>query len=185
MTAHAADLPSYDLEEYLTFEEATTVRHEWVGGVVFAMAGGTERHDLMVQALNARLWSALAARGCRVFVHNRKLLADGAMYYPDLLVRCGPAVDRRYEDDADWVVEVLSESTADTDRREKRAAYLALPSLRGYAVVDPDQRMIEVGVPVEGRWRWSTCGPGAQVELAGVVIDLNELYDELDALATT
>lgn len=185
MTAHAAELPSYDLEEYLAFEESTSVRHEWVGGVIFAMAGGTERHDLMVQLLNARLWSGVTSRGCRLFVHNRKLLADGAMYYPDLLIRCGAAADRRYEDDADWIIEVLSESTADTDRREKRAAYLALPSLRGYAVVDPDQRTIEVGVPVEGRWRWSTCGPGTQVELAGVVIDLNEVYDELDRLATT
>lgn len=100
-------------------------------------------------------------------------------------MRCGAAADRRYEDDADWVVEVLPESTADTDRRENRAAYLTLPSLRGYAVVDPDQRTIEVGAPVDSRWRWSTCGPGTQVEVAGVVIDLNELYNELDRLATT
>lgn len=81
------------LEEYLKFEHLSEVRHELIGGQVVAMAGGTERHDLLTQLINVTLVNAFRGTPCRVFTHDRKVLdwVSGDVRYPDVMVCCGPA----------------------------------------------------------------------------------------------
>ncbi|MEZ5235490.1 MAG: Uma2 family endonuclease [Acidimicrobiales bacterium] len=116
-------------DEFLAGEARGGPRHELVGGRVFAMAGGTERHDLLAGQLFAALFAA-APPGCRVFTQNRLVrVAANTGYYPDVVMVCGPAAHERWEGDASVIIEVLSSSTEDTDRREKAVAYAALPGL--------------------------------------------------------
>ncbi len=110
-------------DQFLALEVSGTTRHEYVGGQVYAMSGGTERHDLAVGYLMQLLGPAARAEGCRTFAGNRLLrTSPDAAYYPDLMIVCGPAADVRYEDDATLIVEVLSPSTRAVDRREKLEA---------------------------------------------------------------
>jgi len=123
--------PSFTFEEYLKLESVSEVRHEYVGGHVYAMTGGSIRHGLLVQLINARLLAAFLPKGCRVHSHDTKLqIPDGRTYYPDAYVVCGPKPHPLYDTDAQWVVEVRSPTTAATDDREKSPAYMQLPSLR-------------------------------------------------------
>jgi Uma2 family endonuclease len=179
MTAEPVQLRSLRFEEYLKFEELDERRHEFVGGEVHLMTGETQAHDLVVQALNARLYGPFRAKGCRTFVFNRKLKIGESVYYPDLFVTCSSSTHRQYETDAGWVVEVLSDSTHMYDRREKAAAYALLPSLRGYLLVDPDLEYVKVGLHGPEGWAWYQYGPKHVVDLDGVQLNLADVFGEV------
>ncbi len=175
--------PSFSFEEYLKLEAVSEVRHEYVGGHVYAMTGGSVRHGLLVQLINARLMAAFLPRGCRVHSHDTKVrIPDGRTYYPDAYVVCGPKAHPLYDDDAQWVVEVRSPTTATTDDREKSAAYVQLPSLQGYVLADPDSRYLEVRTPTETGWDVHRHVDGDVVKAGPAVLDITEIFDQLDAL---
>ena len=134
-------------EDFLQAEQIADRRHELVGGRVYAMAGGSERHDL-VAGLIYELTRASRSQGYRPFIANRLLRTpSGNAYYPDVVVACGPAPHRLYESSPALIVEVLSHSTADLDRREKAVAYAGAASLSLLLLVDPDARRIEAARP--------------------------------------
>ena len=129
------------VEEFFDFEARTTTRHEYVDGEVFAMSGATRRHNAIAGNIYIRLRTAARGGPCRVHFAEVKLRAQRVIYYPDVLVACGPAPDNeRIEDAPCVVVEVLSPSTESTDRREKLMVYKSIPSLRTYLIVDQMQR---------------------------------------------
>jgi Uma2 family endonuclease len=179
MTAEPQPLTTLTFEEYLKFEDLSEERHEFVGGTVFVMSGGTEPHDLVAGAVYRRLFDAFRAKGCRTFVFNRKLKIGESVYYPDVFVTCAETTDRQYETDAAWVVEVLSESTQLNDRREKAAAYALLPSLRGYLIMDPDWEYVRMGQHGPEGWAWYQYGPRHTIDLDGVTLDLGDLFAEV------
>ena len=107
--------------DFLELESAGQ-RHELVGGRVFTISGGTERHDLMAGLLALELANASRVGPCRTFTQNRLVRTQrGNGYYPDVLLVCAPATHRLYETDADVIIEVLSDSTETVDRRERPA----------------------------------------------------------------
>jgi Uma2 family endonuclease len=180
--AGSAGFVSFDT--YLADEQEAEGRHEWVGGAVFVMAGGTERHDVAVNALTDVLRPGARKSGYRTFGGNRLVRTDAAAYYPDLVV-CGSLGHPLYETDASLIAEVRSESTAGRDRREKAIVYATLPSLRQYLLVDPDRRNVEGGVR-HGRFlSWASYGPGDVIDTTFGVIVVDELYDAIDAEALT
>ena len=97
----------------------------------------------------------------------------------------GSAVHRLYEENPALIIEVLSPSTADTDRREKALAYTASASLVAYVLVDPDRRRFEVAEASVGGLAWRAYGPGETVATPYTVIDVDAFYDLLDSIATT
>ena len=133
------------VEEYLELEESATVRHEYVGGEIFAMVGATKRHNRIIVNITSRLWEAARGGDCRVYSEGVKLrVADDVIYDPDVMVACGPeGEDPVVEDDPCLVVEVASPSTETTDRREKLAAYKRMLDLRGYLIVAHHRRWVE------------------------------------------
>jgi len=184
MTTGADEQPPLSFEEYLRFEHLSDVRHEYVGGQVIAMTGGSVRHGQMSQLLSALLLQGMEARGCRVQSHDTKLrVPTGATYYPDVFVSWGPPADTHYEDDARWVVEVLSDSTRDKDEREKSVAYLKLPSIRGYLLVETTSRTIQLRTPAEVGWHIRYFHEDDVLDLDGLQIKVRDLYDRLDRLA--
>ncbi len=123
------------VEDYLAGELASEVKHEYIDGVVHAMAGASNtHHEISVNAL-AFLASQLRGKPCKVYNSDTKIrivfLNHVRFYYPDAMVVCerNPGTDS-YQDRPVVVVEVLSESTRRTDLGEKRDVYLAIPSLK-------------------------------------------------------
>lgn len=181
----AAVLPEVTFEEYLAAEVESDSRGEWVAGQVFAMAGGSERHDLMAGLVYRSLAARAAEGGCVAFQQNRKVRFATAAYYPDVVVICpgGPGPDRLFERDLSIVVEVLSASTARTDRQEKALVYPTAPSFTAYLLVDPDRRRVEVGrLGDDGKLVWQVHTDG---RIADLGLDVDALYDELDRTART
>jgi Uma2 family endonuclease len=173
--------------DFLALESAGQ-RHELVGGRAFAMAGGSERHDLLAGLIGLELSLATRAGPCRTFTQNRLVQTPrGNGYYPDVVLICRPASHRLYETDADVIVEVLSDSTESVDRREKAEAYSELESLSCYVLADPRLRRVEVGRRTgDGPWRWEVVPDGGVIDLGGhALLDRDSIYAELDRKATT
>jgi Uma2 family endonuclease len=145
MAEPTASHDSLTVEEYLQLEESATVRHEYVGGEIFAMVGATKRHNRIVGNIFARFWGVARGGDCLVYSEGVKLrVAEDVIYYPDVMVACGPeGEDPLVEDDPCLVVEVVSPRTETTDRREKLAAYKRMPGLRAYLIVAQDRTWVE------------------------------------------
>lgn len=129
-------------EEYLAFEEKSQVRHEYLGGYIHAMVGGTRAHNGIALNLAAALKQQLKGSPCRVFMNDIKVKVarEQSYYYPDLVVTCDPReakLDRGLVLEYPvLIVEVLSPSTQKTDEREKWRAYQTLDSLKEYVLLD-------------------------------------------------
>jgi Uma2 family endonuclease len=137
------------VEEYLELEEASALKHEYVGGEIFAMSGASLRHN----AISGNLFNAISAhlhgKPCRAFIADVKIRLqfdrDEIFYYPDVMVACGRlSMEDKYLRDPKLVIEVLSPSTEAIDRREKALHYRSIASLEEYALVA--QRRHEVSV---------------------------------------
>ena len=131
------------VDEYLEGELASEVKHEYVGGQVHAMAGGTTRHSAVATNVTTAFGGALRGKRCRPFNSDLKvrleLPGQTRFYYPDAMVVCELRPDNEsWQDRPVVVVEVLSESTRRTDLTEKREAYLAIPTLKALIFVEPD-----------------------------------------------
>ena len=181
-----APVPQVHVEEadYLAAERDAEVRHEYVDGALFAMTGASRAHNLLATTLTARLFNHLEGGRCRVSSSDMKVrLAEGRRYYyPDIVVSCSDPSD---EPDAYTetrpvlVVEILSPSTAATDRREKRVAYQTIPTLVDYLIVSQDGVNAERFTRSGAAWTRATFGTGETVELASV--DLTLAMDDLYA----
>lgn len=128
-------------EEYLLAEAHSELKHEYVGGVVYAMAGGRNQHQRIATNALVALANRVAGGGCQAFNSDTRvrvrLPTHTRFYYPDAQVSCRPGPpDLSYQDDPDIIVEVLSESTRRTDELEKRDAYLTIPSLNVYILLE-------------------------------------------------
>src|ERR1700704_550353 len=125
-------------------EEASSVKHEFVAGQVYALAGASERHNRIAMNIAALLWTAARDGLCRVYGSDMRLrIGQDAVYYPDVQVVCDPSdTEQMYTTSPCVVVEVLSPSTESIDLREKLMAYRRLESLRAYLIVYRDERRV-------------------------------------------
>lgn len=130
----------YTVEEYFGIEEMSAVRHEYLGGEIYATAGGSRNHNQIAQNLT-RAFDGVRAGGRRSYLADVRLRTPGGLYtYPDVMVICGAAAlsSDRMETVTNPVViaEVLSSSTREYDAGQKYELYRAIPSLRDYLLVD-------------------------------------------------
>lgn len=174
-------IATYTEAEYLAAEERNELRHEFVGGRVYQMAGGTERHELAVASLARRLHPAARSSGCRTFANRQLRVPSGDHYYPDVMVACGKAANPLYEERPTLIIEVLSPSTVGEDRKGKLRAYATVETLERYVLVDPVFRRFEV----YRHAKWHSFGPGEVVETGYGMINIDEFYDDLESEATT
>ena len=137
------------MPEYLHGEEESPIRHEYIAGLVYAMAGGSDRHNLIVGNLHAALRPVARAKRCQLFFSDVKLrlrmAGEEIFYYPDLMVVCDPH-DREplYREFPTIVIEVLSEATERIDRHEKFRNYTQLQSLQEYVLIAQAQMEVTV-----------------------------------------
>ena len=143
-------LPSISPEQYLEIERHSEIRHEFLEGLVYAMAGETPDHSTICFNLATITGSQIKNKPCRGFSPNMKVRAgaSGLFAYPDLMIVCGEA--KFHDEHGDVllnptvVVEVLSPSTEKYDRGEKFRRYRTeIESLQDYLMVSQDTARIE------------------------------------------
>jgi len=130
-----------NIEEYLRLEERSALRHEFVDGRIFVLQGSTARHNRIASNIHARIHEMAHGGPCAAYIIDLKVrAARDRVYYPDVVLVCAAHDgDTLIIEEPCAVVEVTSPSTRRTDRGEKVDAYLAVPSLRGYLVVEHDR----------------------------------------------
>ncbi len=144
-----------DVGEYLEGEEISPIRHEYLYGDVWAMAGTSDRHNIIAGNIFAHLWSHLRDSLCTPFMENMKVrVSPDVFYYPDILVSCTEHPESRYyRDDPKMIIEVTSPTTAHIDRREKLYAYQKMPSVHEVVLVDQEKIAVEIHRrQPDGRW---------------------------------
>jgi Uma2 family endonuclease len=142
----APPLPQMTMAEFLAWEAQHSERHEFYRGEIFAMVGGSARHNRVILNLASRIGDHLHGTPCQVFAESVKVgLADGYLY-PDVMVTCGKALagDEQVVHDPKLVIEVLSPNAKSYDRRDKFILYRSLASLQEYVLIDPVGRRFEV-----------------------------------------
>jgi Uma2 family endonuclease len=132
------------VEEYLALEQSSEVRHEYIGGVLHAMAGATVRHNKICVNLVVALGNHLRGGRCGLFVSDVKvrlqIAGDDIFYYPDVMVNCDSRdTNELFHRYPQVILEVLSEGTERIDRREKFLSYTQIESLAEYVLVAQDK----------------------------------------------
>ncbi len=171
------------INEYLRGEVDATVRHEYVAGQVFALAGGSVRHNRICTRAFVALEPLVAKQNCESYLADVKLRAGDAVYYPDVMVVCDQSDDDPMVKSAPCLlIEVLSESTARTDRTEKLMAYQSILTLRNYLLVEQNTRRIQLYRRNGLTWRHEIYSGDADIKLdcPNGVIALAQIYDGLE-----
>ena len=132
------------VDDYLAGEEASEVKHEYVGGAVYAMAGVSKDHNLIALNIYTAVRNGLRGGPCRAYVSDvkvhLKLRGENVFYYPDVMVGCDARdTHRLYLQYPKILVEVSSESTERLDRREKRLSYQTIETLEEYVIAAQDR----------------------------------------------
>jgi Uma2 family endonuclease len=187
MTAVPRTIGLTSLEDYLTGELVADVRHEYVGGRIFAMAGASDDHNRIVGNTFLALGNHLQGHGCEVFSNDMKARTHSQVfYYPDVMVCCDPSDNARYfRERPRFIFEVLSDETRRTDEREKALAYFHTPSVETYVVVEQDRMAVTVLRRGSGSW-WQAelltdAGSCVRLESLGFEITLERIYQRTSA----
>lgn len=175
----------YGFDEYLAVEEISNVKHEFLDGHIYAMAGGTPDHAALAASVIGYLFAQLQGSRCRVYDSDLRVrvLATGLATYPDVTIVCGPR--ETDPEDANTIVnptvlvEVLSARTQAYDRGEKFEHYRQITSLQEYVLVSQGEPCIEVlrRAPA-GSWERviARSGEAAVLEAIGGALDVDAVY---------
>ncbi len=172
--------------DYLEGERASQIRHEYVSGEVFAMAGASKAHNIISLNVAMLLRNALRGSGCQTFIADMRvrIAAQSIYYYPDVVVTCAPAdlaseAPKDHIDSPSLIVEVLSPTTEAIDRREKMLAYRHIENLREYVLVDQERRWVEVYRRTESGWVADLYSPEDEITLdtAKLNFSMDDVYE--------
>jgi Uma2 family endonuclease len=175
----------YTYAEYLSLEDESAIRHEYLDGEIYAMAGGTPDHAALAASV-IRVLAQTLRPPCRAFTSDLRvrIAATGLSTYPDVSVVCGRT--QRASDDPIAVtnpvllVEVTGPSTEDYDRGEKLRQYQQLPSVREVLFVSHRGAALTLHRRDGEHWIVIEAGASASLELVsvGARIAVDELYAE-------
>ncbi len=177
-------------EEYLSAELSSPLKHEFLGGLTYAMAGASNGHNLIATNTSTALGYRLRGSRCRAYNSDTKvrvrLPQHIRFYYPDVSVVCrsNPPTDS-FQDEPVVLVEVLSSQTRRVDEGEKKEAYLTIPSLAVYILMEQDSpRLVAFRRTTHGFVGEMLSGLGAVLALPeiGAELPLAEVYDGVDFL---
>ena len=182
-------------EQYLEIERAAEYKSEYWNGEMFAMAGATQAHNLLLANLIMTLGFQLRGRACQLYPSDMRVHVPttGLYTYPDISVTCEPA---RFRDDRrdtllnpSFLAEILSPSTEAYDRGRKFEHYRAIESLREYLLIAQDRIHVDLYTrQFDGRWVLSEASRLEDaIELASIEcrLSLGDLYEKIDFAASS
>lgn len=180
---------TFSAPEYLRLEREAEIRSEFWAGEIFALAGASREHNLIVTNLIVALGLQLRGKSCNVYANDFRVEVQAGHHYtyPDVVVTCG---DERFTDSERdtlqnpvLILEVLSPSTAAYDRGDKFASYRTLPSLQTYVLVAQDKCHVErFEREGDGGWHFSeyrALSDTVTLARIGCTLLLREVYDKV------
>lgn len=186
------------LKEYIDLEQSTGQKHEFHNGEVFALAGGSLEHALLIGNMYSGLRAALSQKesDCKPITNDAKLHIPklNKYLYPDTMVFCGEMERSATFQDAlvnpTLIVEVLSKSTSEYDRGDKFYFYRQIPTLREYVLVEQDRYVVEVYYKPTKKALWNIMrytGLEERIHFQSLEVNLsmNDLYYDINPPATS
>lgn len=173
----AAIIHDYSIDEYLALERDSDLRHEYLGGEIVAMTGGSKAHNLISVNLVSALSEHLQGSSCTAYMADMKVYIDAAKhyFYPDVMVVCENSENPQKEyqvDNARLIIEVLSDSTEQRDREYKRVTYRLLSDLQEYVLVDQRKSEVSCYRRREDGWEHVVYRDDEEVTLQSVGLNL-------------
>lgn len=169
-------------EEYLRSELISPVRREYVDGHVYVMADVSKNHARISGNVLSEIGNHLEGSPCEPFGSNLKVKVGSQFFYPDMMVVCDDqSLNEYYTQSPVLIVEVLSRHTRKTDETTKRLAYLSIPSLREYVLIEQDIVDVEVCRRSEG-WVSSHyfMGDAVPLESIGLSLAVEDIYARVE-----
>jgi Uma2 family endonuclease len=165
--------------DYLEGEKTAEVKHEYIDGDVYAMVGAHANHNRIAGNIHAALHQYLKGKPCQPYTSDMKVKVGTKYFYPDVMVDCS-AVDGYFTETPVIIVEVLSKSTRQHDKKDKRNAYLQIPTLLEYVLIEQDFANIEVQRR-HNHWQPENyfLGDDVTFESVGLTLVVAELYDRV------
>jgi Uma2 family endonuclease len=177
--------PLLTMEDYLQAEQEAEIKHEYVDGELFAMAGASDFHNLISVNLTALLFNYFRANQlpCRTYAADMKVkITHRKAFYPDVMVVCNKDDENAYyKTQPTLIIEVLSKSTRQRDKMLKRLSYQNIPTLEEYVLIEQNFCEIEVFRRKDG-WQSSFyyLGENMTFESIGLTVEVADLYYQVN-----
>ncbi len=170
------------IADYLESELNRDIKHEYLDGQIYAMAGASKNHQRIILNIGSIFRGHLRGTPCDTFASDIKVrIGDLAFFYPDVIVACQDDTDDNYYTEKPTIiVEVLSKSTRRTDETTKRRLYQTLPSLQEYVLIEQDIVDVEVCRRSQG-WLPEHYFMGDEITFAAIdlTLSVNEIYERV------
>ncbi len=171
MTTTAA-IPFMSVEEYLNTENASVIKHEYLDGEVFSMAGASDAHVTIAGNVFSLIRTHLRGSDCRAYIADMRLRveATNCFFYPDVFVTCTAADAQQpyIKQQPLVIIEVLSPSTDAYDRGVKFAHYRQLENLLEYVLIDSQRQLIDLFQRQTAGWLFQSFTAGATLHLSSI-----------------
>lgn len=189
----AQTIKRYTEEEYLSLERNAEAKSEFYQGEITAMAGATRNHNIISGNFFAYLHLKLKGKGCRPYSNDMRLHTPGTAFYtyPDIVVVCGKEefLDNEFDTllNPVFLVEVLSNSTADYDNGRKFMRYRAIPSLKEYWTISSYEHRVVKNLKNDADNSWvltetTNLQDEMKISSLDLTVSLNEIYEGTEIL---
>ena len=175
------------IEEYLQFEKASDIKHEYYRGEVFAIAGAKPRHNVISKNLMRDIATALRGKPCQPYGSDMRInIPENTLFtYSDISILCGGIVPSEYDEDTATqplvIIEILSKSTMDYDRIWKFKLYREIPALKEYILVDSESVNIQAfRINSNNHWEleeYKTISDKLAIPSVQVYISMADIYE--------
>jgi Uma2 family endonuclease len=173
---------SLSVDEYLEREAVSLVRHEYLAGQVFAMTGGTRRHNRIAGRIFNAIDNHLGEGLCEAYIADVKVRfqinTDEYLYYPDVLVSCEPEESEQYVQHPKLIIDVAPPSTENPDWPEKTLVCDSIPSLQEYVIVAQDRPQVTL-LRRSAQWQqivYSALDDVVEFRSIGLSMPLSKIY---------
>lgn len=165
--------------EYLELEESSNIKHEYINGEMWAMAGAKRNHNEITSTLTRHLGNHLDSSPCSVFVSDMKVKVDHNFFYPDVMIACDDEHDY-YTEKPRIIFEVLSKSTEKLDKSFKFNAYKTITTLQEYVLISQDSAEIMV-CRRNNSWaaEFYFLGDDVTIESIGLTLPVETIYQRV------
>lgn len=177
--ATASKITLMSTDDYLANELKSDVKHEYIDGQVYAMAGAHSNHNRLTATLVRKIGNHLDGTHCQPYASDMKVKVGTKFFYPDVLVDCSN-INGYFTENPKLIIEVLSKSTRRTDKTIKLMAYTQIPSLEEYVLIDQDMVEIEVLQRNEG-WipKSYYLGDNVTFDSIGLTLSVEVIYERV------
>ena len=140
----------FTVEEYLELTKTSEIKYEYYRGEIFAMAGASNRHNVLFKNVYGELFGKLKGKSCQPYGSDLRIhIPQNTLYtYPDISIICKNILDEKSNDNSviepTVLIEILSPPTEKYDRGEKFQLYKKIPSLKEYILISSENINVQV-----------------------------------------